>query len=90
MPAVVGARFGHYELLSRIGEGGMGVVYRARDLDLQRAVAIKFLSEQYAADADRLVRFSQEARAASALARQWGVPMLLRPVAVAPRRVAAR
>ena len=67
MPAVVGARFGHYELLSRIGAGGMGEVFRARDLDLQRDVAIKFLPPQYATDADRLARFSQEARAASAL-----------------------
>jgi len=67
MPAVVGARFGHYELLSRIGAGGMGEVFRARDLDLQRDVAIKFLPAQYAADADRLARFAQEARAASAL-----------------------
>ncbi len=67
MPATVGARFGHYELLSRIGAGGMGEVFRARDLDLQRDVAIKFLPAQYAADADRLARFAQEARAASAL-----------------------
>ena len=67
MPAVTGARFGHYELLSRIGAGGMGEVFRARDLDLQRDVAIKFLPAQYATDVDRLARFSQEARAASAL-----------------------
>ena len=67
MPAVTGARFGHYELLSRIGAGGMGEVFRARDLDLQRDVAVKFLPAQYATDLDRLARFSQEARAASAL-----------------------
>jgi tetratricopeptide (TPR) repeat protein len=67
MPAVVGARFGRYELLSRIGSGGMGEVFRARDLDLQRDIAIKFLPAQYASDADRLARFAQEARAASAL-----------------------
>ena len=67
MPAAVGARFGHYELLSRIGAGGMGEVFRARDLDLQRDVAIKFLPARYATDADRLARFAQEARAASAL-----------------------
>jgi serine/threonine-protein kinase len=67
MPAVVGARFGRYELLSRIGAGGMGEVYRARDLDLQRDIAIKFLPAQYATDAERLARFAQEARAASAL-----------------------
>ena len=67
MPAVVGARFGRYELLSRIGSGGMGEVFRARDLDLHRDVAIKFLPAPFAADADRLARFSQEARAASAL-----------------------
>ena len=67
MPAVVGASFAHYELLSRIGAGGMGEVFRARDLDLHRDVAIKFLPAQYATDADRLSRFAQEARAASAL-----------------------
>ena len=67
MPAVVGARFGRYELLSRIGAGGMGEVFRARDLDLQRDVAIKFLPAQFAADDERLTRFAQEARAASAL-----------------------
>ena len=67
MPAVVGARFGRYELLSRIGAGGMGEVFRARDLDLRRDVAVKFLPSQYATDAERLARFAQEARAASAL-----------------------
>ena len=67
MPAAVGARFGRYELLSRIGAGGMGEVFRARDHDLQRDVAIKFLPAEYATDADRLARFAQEARAASAL-----------------------
>jgi len=67
MPAVTGSRFGRYQLLSRIGAGGMGEVFRARDLDLQRDVAIKFLPAQYASDVDRLARFSQEARAASAL-----------------------
>jgi eukaryotic-like serine/threonine-protein kinase len=67
MPVSVGARFGRYELLGKIGAGGMGEVYRARDHDLQRDVAIKFLPARLATDADRLARFAQEARAASSL-----------------------
>jgi eukaryotic-like serine/threonine-protein kinase len=62
-----GTRFGPYEILSRLGAGGMGVVYRARDTRLGRDVAIKVLLAQYANDADRLRRFEQEARATSTL-----------------------
>jgi tetratricopeptide (TPR) repeat protein len=67
MPPAVGMRFGRYELLARLGAGGMGEVWRARDLDLHREVAVKFLPEQYAADPLRLERFATEARAASKL-----------------------
>jgi len=67
MPAAVGMRFGRYELLQKLGAGGMGEVYRARDHDLGRDVAVKFLSERFAADTDRLARFAKEARAASSL-----------------------
>jgi len=67
MPATVGMRFGRYELLSRLGAGGMGEVWRARDQDLHRDVAVKFLPEKFAADPNRFSRFSQEALAASRL-----------------------
>ena len=67
MPPSVGMRFGRYELLSRLGAGGMGEVWRARDHDLHRDVAVKFLPEKFAADPSRFSRFSQEARAASSL-----------------------
>ncbi|HVN76417.1 MAG TPA: protein kinase [Thermoanaerobaculaceae bacterium] len=62
-----GARLGPYEVVAPLGAGGMGEVYRARDTRLGREVAIKVLPEALARDRDRLARFEQEARLASAL-----------------------
>src|SRR5262245_8655236 len=62
-----GSRLGPYEILSPIGAGGMGEVYRARDPRLGREVAIKVLPASLSADADRLRRFEQEAKAAGVL-----------------------
>ena len=67
MTLMAGTRLGPYEIVAPIGAGGMGEVYHARDPRLGRDVAIKVLPRQYAADEDRLRRFEQEARAASAL-----------------------
>ncbi|HJR58291.1 MAG TPA: hypothetical protein VJ813_02790 [Vicinamibacterales bacterium] len=62
-----GTRLGPYEILAPIGAGGMGEVHRARDPRLGRDVAVKVLPASYSRDPDRLRRFEQEARAASAL-----------------------
>src|SRR5215212_8909567 len=62
-----GSRLGSYELLSPLGRGGMGEVYRARDLKLGREVAIKVLPEAFAADPDRLARFAREAQLLASL-----------------------
>ncbi len=67
MPLPAGTSLGPYEVLSPIGAGGMGEVYRARDPRLGRDVAVKVLPEALAQDPARLSRFQQEARAASAL-----------------------
>ncbi|MFN2516591.1 MAG: protein kinase [Pyrinomonadaceae bacterium] len=62
-----GTKLGHYEIRSQLGEGGMGEVYLALDTELDRTVAIKILPEALASDQQRLQRFIQEAKAASAL-----------------------
>ena len=67
MPPFAGMRFSRFELVSRLAAGGMGDVWQARDQDLNRVVAVKFLPERYAANPDRLGRFAQEAQAASKL-----------------------
>ena len=64
---MIGQRLGPYEVVAKLGEGGMGEVYRARDERLGRDVALKILPELFAADPDRLARFDREARALAAL-----------------------
>ena len=67
MTLAAGTRVGPFEIVAPIGAGGMGEVFRARDARLGRDVAVKILPSLFAADADRLRRFEQEARAAAAL-----------------------
>jgi Tol biopolymer transport system component len=62
-----GTRFGAYEILSALGAGGMGEVYRARDSKLDRDVALKILPESFASDPDRLMRFEREAKTLASL-----------------------
>jgi serine/threonine protein kinase len=67
-----GQILGHYRIESKLGEGGMGVVFKAQDTHLDRPVAIKVLPAEAVANAERKRRFVQEAKAASALlARQY-------------------
>ena len=67
MQDLTGHTLGHYRVIEKIGAGGMGIVYRARDDRLRRDVAIKVLPEEVAGNPTRLRRFEREARAAAAL-----------------------
>jgi serine/threonine protein kinase len=62
-----GTRLGPYEILAKLGAGGMGEVYRARDTKLGRDVALKILPEAVASDPDRMMRFEREARTLASL-----------------------
>ena len=64
---MIGKRLAHYEILEKIGAGGMGEVFRARDTKLERAVAVKILPSQMMQDPDRRKRFEREAKAVAAL-----------------------
>src|ERR1700674_2466855 len=67
MAILPGRRLGPYEILSAIGAGGMGEVYKARDTRLNREVALKVIPEVFAADADRMARFEREAKLLASL-----------------------
>src|SRR2546425_8108567 len=67
MPLTPGTRIGPYEITARLGEGGMGEVFRARDTTLLRDVALKLLPGHFANDLDRLRRFQREAQLLASL-----------------------
>src|SRR5664279_1956499 len=67
MPLQTGDKLGHYQVLSLLGVGGMGEVYRARDTTLKREVALKVLPDVFAGDPDRMARFQREAEVLASL-----------------------
>ncbi|MBL8221616.1 MAG: hypothetical protein JNL62_20445, partial [Bryobacterales bacterium] len=87
---MIGQTVSHYRIEQKLGEGGMGVVYRAIDLDLERPVAIKFLAEHLVGQEESQARFRREAKAAApevavAVAEQAVTPALAPTTAVAPQ-----
>src|SRR5271169_6421535 len=67
MALTAGTKLGSYEVLTQIGAGGMGEVYRARDTRLNRDVALKVIPQGFASDADRMARFENEAKLLASL-----------------------
>ena len=67
MPVTPGSRLGAYEVTALLGQGGMGLVYRARDTRLHREVAVKVLPDHFANDPERLARFEREAHVLASL-----------------------
>ena len=67
MTLTIGTQLGSHEITALIGKGGMGEVYRARDLKLKREVAIKILPEEFSRDSDRVSRFQREAEVLASL-----------------------
>jgi hypothetical protein len=75
MALASGSRLGSYEILAPLGAGGMGEVFRARDLKLSREVALKVLPTEFALDAERLARFKREAQSESLISSAfWNSP----------------
>ena len=64
---MIGQKLGPYQILAKLGEGGMGQVYRATDTSLGRQVAIKILPDAFASDPDRMARFEREAKTLGSL-----------------------
>ena len=64
---MIGTTLSHYKVIEKIGQGGMGEVYRAEDTNLSREVAIKVLPEQFTKDPQRLARFEREAKLLASL-----------------------
>lgn len=64
---MIGQRIASYELIAKVGSGGMGDVYRARDRKLDRDIALKILPDSFASDPDRLARFTREAKTPASL-----------------------
>ena len=72
---MIGKTLSHYEITAKLGEGGMGEVYLARDTELERKVALKVLPAELADDPERLQRLQREARALASLDHPYIVPV---------------